>query len=46
MLKGIKNKPAITYFRAFRHYHQLQLLNGRVRNGNVCFQSDMVTGNR
>ena len=37
--------PAITYFRAGEHYHRLQELNGRVRNGNVCFLLDMVTGN-
>ena len=36
--------PAITYFHACRHYHRLQELNGRVRNGNVCFLMHMVTG--
>lgn len=38
--------PAMTYFRTFRHYHRLQQLNGRVRDGNECFLQDVVTGNR
>ena len=29
--------PAIAYFHALRHYHWSPELNGRVRNGNVCF---------
>lgn len=36
--------PAITYFRTGRHYHRLQGLNCRVRNGNECGPPDMVTG--
>ena len=36
--------PAITYFHAGRHYHRPHELNGRVRNGNVCFLMRMVTG--
>ncbi len=43
---GVKKVPAMTYFRTFRHYHRLQQLNGRVRDGNECFLQDMVTGNR
>ena len=38
------DEPAITYFRTFGHYHRPRLLNGRVRNGNACFQPGMVTG--
>ena len=41
---GAVSKPAMTYFRTFGHYHRPQLLNGRVRNGNACFQLGMVTG--
>ena len=37
--------PAITYFRTGRHYHRLQELNCRVRNGNECGLLDIVTGN-
>ena len=36
--------PAITYFRACGHYHELSELNCRVRNGNECFLTDIVTG--
>ena len=43
-VEGCLKCPAITYFHAFRHYHRLQELNGRVRNGNVCFLLHMVTG--
>ena len=38
--------PAMTYFRTFRHYHRPEELNGRVRNGNVCFLLGKVTGKR
>ena len=41
--KPLKN-PATTYFRAVLHYHRPSELNGRVRNGNVCFLTRMVTG--
>ena len=41
-----RKEPAMTYFRTVGHYHRLHVLNGRVRNGNVCFHMDMVTGNR
>ena len=34
----------MTYFHACQHYHRPQELNGRVRNGNVCFLMRMVTG--
>lgn len=34
----------MTYFHAVRHYHRPHELNGRVRNGNVCFLMRMVTG--
>ena len=34
----------MTYFHAGQHYHRLHELNGRVRNGNVCFLMRMVTG--
>lgn len=36
--------PAITYFRTGGHYHRPYELNGRVRNGNVCFLTGIVTG--
>jgi hypothetical protein len=36
--------PAMTYFRACGHYHRPRELNGRVRNGNVCFLTRKVTG--
>ena len=36
--------PAITYFRTGMHYHRPRELNGRVRNGNVCFLVGIVTG--
>lgn len=42
---ALEKEPATTYFRTFRHYHQLQLLDGRVRDGNEYCQLDMVTGN-
>lgn len=38
--------PAITYFRTGGHYHRPCELNGRVRNGNVCFLTGIVTGIR
>ena len=38
--------PAITYFRTGMHYHRPCKLNGRVRNGNVCFLAGKVTGIR
>ena len=38
--------PAITYFRTFQHYHWPCELNGRVRNGNVCFLADKSPGKR
>ncbi len=41
--KSLQN-PAITYFRADGHYHRPWGLNGRVRNGNVCFRPGIVTG--
>ena len=28
----------------YSHYHGLQMLNGRVRNGNGCDHLDIVTG--
>ena len=34
----------MTYFRTGGHYHRLWKLNGRVRNGDVCFLPDIVTG--
>jgi hypothetical protein len=34
----------MTYFRACGHYHRPRELNGRVRNGNVCFLTRKVTG--
>ena len=34
----------MTYFHAFRHYRWPHQLNGRVRNGNVCFLMGKVTG--
>lgn len=37
--------PAITYFRAGRHYHRPRELNCRVRNGNECDLLGKVTGN-
>lgn len=36
--------PATTYFRAVLHYHRPLELNGRVRNGNVCFLKCRITG--
>ena len=41
-----KKIPGDTYFRACGHYHRLGKLNGRVRDGNGCFLSDMVTGKK
>ena len=35
----------MTYFRTGGHYHRLQKLNCRVRNGNECFLQDVFTGN-
>lgn len=43
-VKGCLKCPAMTYFHAVRHYHRPHELNGRVRNGNVCFLMRMVTG--
>ena len=43
---GAKMFPAITYFRTGGHYHRPCKLNGRVRNGNVCFLAGKVTGIR
>ena len=40
----LKMFPAITYFRTSMHYHWPRKLNGRVRNGNVCFLVGIVTG--
>ena len=36
--------PATTYFRAVLHYHRLRELNLRVRNGNGCFLTHIITG--
>ena len=36
--------PAMTYFRTGGYYHRPYELNGRVRNGNVCFLTGIVTG--
>ena len=27
-----------------KHYHRLWMLNGRVRNGNGCVHTDIITG--
>lgn len=34
----------MTYFRTCGYYHRPWQLNGRVRNGNVCFLPGMLTG--
>ena len=34
----------MTYFRTCGHYHRPRELNGRVRNGNECDLTRMVTG--
>ena len=39
-----KRFPAITCFRAGRHYHRPEELNDRVRNGNECDLRGIVTG--
>ncbi len=44
LASGSKKIPAITYFRACRHYHRPQELNDRVRNGNECGLMGIVTG--
>ena len=45
ILGGFRGRiPAITDFRATRHYHGPGGLNGRVRNGNGCDPASMVAG--
>jgi hypothetical protein len=41
---GLFINPGDNLLSRYSHYHRPQLLNGRVRNGNGCFQLGMVTG--
>ncbi len=43
-VQGFEEKSRQYLLSRWTHYHRLQQFHGRVRNGNGCFQLDMVTG--